>query len=311
VELDGRLDLVAIGRKAAVLPDLSTGEGCHELAVLAARAEVVIIDDLAGLLPGARLDAQAAARLQHCLASLRRDGKSVIVTQADDIEARRGARAVLQRLADLDIRLAWPAGYRPDEGCRFELHIERARTLAGRHRLAREIRLTEDEQGCPVWHTAPCGQARRTLFESLLRDGVPVRDAGREAGISQATAYRWWWDVRRAREAAKNDELEERLNRLRYSSQDIAVLAAQASGAARADENDNPAAPRAAAIGRAAPGNATQTGENENRTGPAATVAPGAAQPRLNRHMRRKLARLERQAHSRDLDTTHPLPIAA
>ena len=46
-----RLDLVALGTKAPVLPDLATDQGCHELAVLAAYADVVMIDELAGLEP--------------------------------------------------------------------------------------------------------------------------------------------------------------------------------------------------------------------------------------------------------------------
>jgi hypothetical protein len=311
VEVGDRLDLVAIGRKAAVLPNLATAEGWQELAVLAAQAEVVIIDDIAGLVPGGRLNATAAAGLQQCLANLRRDGKAIVVTQADEPDARRGTRAVLQRLADVEIRLARPAGYELAEGCRFEMHIERARHLGGLDRLAREVRLEEDEDGDFVWHVGPSGAASRTLFVKLMQDGVPVRDAGREAGISQATAYRWRKEIRVVDAAAARREDENRRTGLRGTMrQALADYEAAQEAAARLQAEKIEQVSATVATAPAASLATAATGENEKRP-PAAVTSPAAgtsqsdenenaaavpAAPKLNRHMRRKLARLERRA---------------
>jgi hypothetical protein len=317
-EIGDRLDVAAMGRKARMLPDLATDAGCHELAVLAARAEVVVIDDLAGLLPGGRLGAPAAARLQQLLAGFRRDGKTVVVAQAKGRRNEPG-HDLVQRLADVEIRLAWPAGYRPTEGCRFELHIERARHLDGAYRLPREVRLAEDEDGRQAWLSAPIGASRRAIFGPLVRQGVDVRAAGREAGISQATAYRWakeMRDVAAAQATRENDENENRTepgeneNAVAYDDRGVpwTVMSTDVEDETAAfdpddvqsGENENPAesAPslvnvvdaNGKAEAAAASDESAQGGENEN---------PPAAPPaerKLNRRMRRRIAKLERSA---------------
>jgi hypothetical protein len=353
LEVVERLQLVAVGRKAAVLPNLATTEGWQELGVLAAQAEVVIIDDIAGLVPGGRLNPAAAAGLQQCLANLRRDGKAIVVVQADEPDARRGTRAVLQRLADVEIRLAWPAGYDVAEGCRFEMHIERARHLAGHDRLAREVRLEEDDEGSYVWHTAPAGAARRALFESLMQDGVPIGEAGRQAGISPASAYRWRKEIRTAEAAAGRREKEKRRDLLRWTMQEALAEHEAAQDAAARLQMDKIENPHIAPVGRPGSPGAAQPDENEKRTPVAMTSAVRAmaekpqadenenrmattraatpadetprrdenenpltaeaapAIPKLNRHMRRKLARLERRAGRHGHDGMQPLAVAA
>jgi hypothetical protein len=145
----------------------------------------------------------------------------------------------------------------------------------------------------------------------LMQDGVPVRDAGREAGISQATAYRWRKEIRVVDAAAARREDENRRTGLRGTMrQALADYEAAQEAAARLQAEKIEQVSATVATAPAASLATAATGENEKRP-PAAVTSPAAgtsqsdenenaaavpAAPKLNRHMRRKLARLERRA---------------
>jgi hypothetical protein len=191
-DIGDRLDMVAMGDKANTLPNLAVALARAELEALTGDIEVVVIDDLAGLLPGGRLDARGSANLQYVLARWRSEGKSVVVTQATGRDrALRVGHEVVQRVADVVLRLARPGDHEPGTEACFELWIERARNFAGAARPAFEARLATGIDGRPAWHTTPLDVTREQRFASLLGSGMTVEQACEEIGISRATGYRW------------------------------------------------------------------------------------------------------------------------
>jgi hypothetical protein len=190
---DESLRVVALGPDRAAVPDLATASGREAMAVLAEACDVIMIDDLAGLLPGNRLDDEAA--LWCWLAEQRRIGKTVIVSMASGHGARRraevAARNVVERLADVVIRLARVGRAKPYEGVNFELHIDRAWHVSARDRAGLEVWLEKDAGGSR-WYVQPIALSRRERFDAMRSTGMSVSAAAREGGIPLTTAYRWY-----------------------------------------------------------------------------------------------------------------------
>jgi hypothetical protein len=227
---DERLRLVALGPDRAAVPDLATAAGREALAVLAEACDVIMIDDLAGLLPGNRVADEAG--LWHWLGEQRRLGKTLIVSQASGRTARRraevAARNVLERLADVVVRLAPVARARPHEGVNFELQIERAWHVSTADRAGFEVSVETDATGAH-WYLQPIEFSRRERFDAMRATGMPVGEAARQTGTPSSTAYRW---AHEARVEARKKEKE----RSAAAYDRIMALAALADGGP-ADEN--------------------------------------------------------------------------
>jgi hypothetical protein len=213
---DANLRVVALGPDRTAVPDLATTSGREALAVLAETCDVIMIDDVAGLLPGNRLDDEAG--LWHWLAEQRRTGKTVIVSQASGQCARRradvAARNVLERLADVVVRLAPVARAKPHEAVNFELHIDRAWHVPARDRAGFEVSLETGANG-PQWYLQPIDLSRRERFEAMRATGMSVREAARETGTPRTTAYRWNDDLAAEAERQRKKRREaERLQAL-------------------------------------------------------------------------------------------------
>ena len=93
------------------------------------KAEVVFLDNRSTLVHGGREnDAESWDEMQQWLLKLRRINKTVVLV---DHAGRGGfnARGTSKREDVLDtiIHLKRPSDYEPDQGTRFELHLEKAR----------------------------------------------------------------------------------------------------------------------------------------------------------------------------------------
>jgi len=198
-----RLALLAPDQQAAPMPALDTAQGQASLVPLLAAADVIVIDDLACLMPGlAGNPARSQARFGELLRRLRHAGKSVLVGQASGAGCSRAERAALTCLeaqADTVISLQRPADYKPADGVRFHLHIERASHLPGIAREAREVRLGTLGGGEMRGNAARALGLARERFHALLAQGLPANEAGRLLGLSRTTAWRW------ARQSTKQD----------------------------------------------------------------------------------------------------------
>lgn len=164
----------------------------HQAAVEAKLdgVELLVLDNLSTLVNGGREnDAESWDEVQTWLLRLRRMGVSVLLVH----HAGRGgeARGTSKREDVLDtvINLKRPQDYDPEEGARFEVHLTKARGIAGDDALPFEAKL-QVMDGRDFWSCTTLRDREIDEVERLSREGKPVRDIGEELNISKSKVNR-------------------------------------------------------------------------------------------------------------------------
>ena len=88
------------------------------------------------------------------------------------------------------IALKRPDDYRPEQGARFEVHLEKARGLAGTEAAPFEAALFETPSGGLSWTVRDLETAKQDRAIGLLADGLSVRDVADETGMSKSAVQR-------------------------------------------------------------------------------------------------------------------------
>jgi putative DNA primase/helicase len=90
---------------------------------------------------------------------------------------------------DTSISLRRPHDYRPNEGARFEVHIEKGRGIFGDDAKPFEAKL-ETRNGTTVWTMRETEDVDRARVKALLDDGLSVREIAEETGLSKSKVHR-------------------------------------------------------------------------------------------------------------------------
>jgi putative DNA primase/helicase len=189
----GNLFLVSGDRQEpGAMPNLSKRAGQRKIDewIARERIELVVIDNVATLCHLAQ-DNEAGSWLpmQSWLLTLRRRGVSVLlVHHAGKSGAQRGT-STREDVLDTSIRLVRPADYQPSEGCRLEVHYEKARGLFGKDAEPFEARL-ELRDGRPAWTIRDIEDANLARARELYAGGASVRGIAEEIGVSRSVAHR-------------------------------------------------------------------------------------------------------------------------
>jgi putative DNA primase/helicase len=164
----------------------------HQAAVEAQLdgAELLVLDNLSTLVNGGREnDAESWDAVQSWLLQLRRRGVAVLLVH----HAGRGgeARGTSKREDVLDtvINLKRPEDYDPEEGARFEVHLTKARGIAGDDALPFEAKLQVVE-GRDLWTCTTLRDREMDEVERLSHEGGKVRDIAAELNISKSKVNR-------------------------------------------------------------------------------------------------------------------------
>jgi putative DNA primase/helicase len=89
------------------------------------------------------------------------------------------------------LQLKRPANYSPGEGCRFEVHLTKARGVYGEAATPFEAQFQTDSRGQGTWSCRPLATARKDRILELARTGATTQRAIAQAlGISPATVNR-------------------------------------------------------------------------------------------------------------------------
>jgi putative DNA primase/helicase len=91
---------------------------------------------------------------------------------------------------DVVIAIRRPSDYRHDEGARFELHIEKGRSLFGKDAAPFEAKLQADARGAPVWTVSDVEVHQAKQIMELFALDMKPAEIAQELGISKATVYR-------------------------------------------------------------------------------------------------------------------------
>lgn len=186
-----RLQLITPDLQSAPMPDLATpaGQACIEACLDG--VALVILDNLSALCrSGKENEGEGWLPVQEWALRLRQRGIAVLfVHHAGKGGAQRGTSR-REDVLDLVLALRRPTDYSPSEGLRCELHFEKCRSLIGEAAKPFEVKLQADSTGTPVWAVRPIENALLSRAAELFKDGVSVRDAADELGISRSKAHR-------------------------------------------------------------------------------------------------------------------------
>jgi AAA domain len=211
VYVDGEMALIDMKKRLAALgaaPDtlefiLSDRGAENRLADLAERAghasllgalgelpDLLVLDNLSSLAGFRSGDPDPWLKLQRFLLTLRRTGIAVLIVHHANKRGGQRGSSHREDLLDLVLALRRPTDYEPSQGARFELHVEKARGLAGPALEPIEARLSLDPDGHADWDWRPVDEQDLHRVAALLRQGLNPNQIARELGISKSKAYR-------------------------------------------------------------------------------------------------------------------------
>jgi putative DNA primase/helicase len=166
------------------LPDLACEEGQAALQPHVDKADLIILDNLSTLCRGGKEnEAESWLPVQEWMLRLRRAGKSVLlVHHAGKGGAQRGT-SKREDVLDTIVGLRRPQDYRPSEGARFEVHLEKARGVHGEQADPFEAML-EIRNAAALWTLRTLEDAEHARVVALTEDGLTVRDISSKLGMS-------------------------------------------------------------------------------------------------------------------------------
>jgi len=171
-----------------VMPNLATSEGQELISKSMGNARVIILDNLSSLVYGAKENEAEGWEPIAQWASIQRSlGKSLIfIHHAGKNGVQRGT-SKREDLLDISISLKRPADYRAEDGARFEVHFEKARSLFGTEAEPFEVCL-DTSSGLPEWRVAGLQEDIELL--AMHNDGLSYSEIGDRLGVNKSTIKR-------------------------------------------------------------------------------------------------------------------------
>ncbi len=186
---DGFRILAADNTEAGI--NLSSNEGQQALERHLDGVDLLILDNLSTLLAGGSEGASDAwLPMQNWLLRLRRKGIAVLLIHHAGINGRQRGTSRREDALDTVIALRRPADYSPEEGARFEVHIEKARTLVGEGALPFEALVSDSGKPGIQWVARDLKPPIYQQAAELFASGRTVRQVKEILGISHGEAGR-------------------------------------------------------------------------------------------------------------------------
>ena len=127
--------------------------------------------------------------MQAWLLELRRRGMSVLLIHHAGKNGDQRGTSAREDIMDTIISLRRPRQYRMAEGARFEVHLTKARNLAGDEAEPFEAHLQSDGD-MVYWAVSKLEDVKLEEFRKLQAEGYSIRDAADEMGISKSAVGR-------------------------------------------------------------------------------------------------------------------------
>ena len=175
--------------------NLGNGEGQLALERHLEGVDLLILDNLSTLLAnGSEGSSDSWLPLQNWLLRLRRKGIAVLLIHHAGVNGKQRGTSRREDALDTVIALRRPQDYAPEEGARFEIHIEKSRTLAGDGASPFDALLDPfvADSGKPAvrWLARDLKPFLLHRAAELFAEGHTVREVGVGLGISRSEAGR-------------------------------------------------------------------------------------------------------------------------
>jgi putative DNA primase/helicase len=156
--------------------------------------DLLILDNLSTLTSGSEGASDTWLPMQNWLLRLRRKGVAVLLIHHAGINGKQRGTSRREDALDTVIALRRPTDYSPEHGARFEVHIEKARTLAGDGAAPFEamVEQCESEGGKAGirWVARDLRPPVLSLAAELFGSGHTVRQVASALGVSRSEAGR-------------------------------------------------------------------------------------------------------------------------
>jgi putative DNA primase/helicase len=175
--------------------NLGNNEGQQALEPHLDGVDLLILDNLSTLMTtGSEGASDSWLPMQNWLLRLRRKGIAVLLIHDAGVNGKQRGTSRREDVLDLVIGLRRPADYSPEQGARFEVHIERARTLVGDGALPFEAMaeafVSESGRAGIRWVARDLNPPVLYRAAELFRDGHTVRQVADLLGVSRSEAGR-------------------------------------------------------------------------------------------------------------------------
>jgi putative DNA primase/helicase len=174
------------------IPDLGTSKGQAALERdWGEHPDFLVLDNLSCLAGAAKdNEADSWSPLQAWLLSLRRRGVTVLIVHHAGKGGQQRGTSRREDVLDTVISLRRPSDYSPKDGARFEVHLEKARGVAGAEAEPFEARLQASERGEPMWVWEELKDSLLKRAALLFTEGNTVNEVAEELGVSRSASGR-------------------------------------------------------------------------------------------------------------------------
>lgn len=173
------------------MPDLSTLEGQAAVErVIRDEHRLIILDNLSCLTSGVENEGEGWLPVQGWALRQRAKGRAVLMMHHSGKSGQQRGTSRREDVLDTVIGLHRPHDYSPEQGARFEVHIEKGRQMQGEGAAAFEAHLTLGRDGKSVWRVTDLRDTQEDRVLDMLELGMKVGDISKELKIPLSTAYR-------------------------------------------------------------------------------------------------------------------------
>jgi putative DNA primase/helicase len=176
----------------AEIPNLTTDAGQLALDPLLNGVDLLVLDNLSTLVwAGSDNDAASWTQMQQWLLRLRRQGTAVLLVHHSGKSGAQRGTSRREDVLDTVVGLRRPDDYRPEDGARFEVHIEKSRSFASDAARPFEARLVPMPDGRGLtWTARDVSPSQLEEAAALFRSGATVRSVAAQLGIAKSSAGR-------------------------------------------------------------------------------------------------------------------------
>ena len=174
------------------VPDLATQAGQRMLDPLLDGADLLVIDNVSTLCwTGSDNSAGSWTSVQEWILRLRKRGLAVLLVHHSGKSGEQRGTSRREDVLDTVIGLRRPEDYEPQQGARFEVHVEKSRAHFGDAGRPFEASLasTPDGRGL-TWLACDLKPSHLEEAAALFRSGITVRAAAAQLGIARSSAGR-------------------------------------------------------------------------------------------------------------------------
>jgi hypothetical protein len=174
-----------------VMPNLANHEGQRAINDVLGDARVIVVDNLSCLVRGVKEnEGDGWAPVSEWALRMRATGRSVVFVHHAGKGGQQRGTSKREDLLDVVIALKRPADYVPDQGARFEIHFEKARSMYGQDVTPVEAALETTTDGKQTWTTRTVEAAADKQMIELAELDLSQAEIARELECHRSTVMR-------------------------------------------------------------------------------------------------------------------------